>query len=191
MNTLSVPAASLSRRHLLLAGAGLLATAAFVPLMQAAPAQAATSAPAVPSTQTFVDTAAVANRFEIVSSELALKKTKDPEVVAFARQMITDHTKIGEGFVKALGKAHTGLTPPAGLNADLEATMKKLQAASGDAFVKAYVAAQLDGHKAAVGLFGGYASGGDNKVLKSFAGKVLPTIEHHLMMAETLAKKYL
>lgn len=149
------------------------------------PAEIAAAA-SVPTTAAFVATAPAANAFEIASSKLALEKSQNPAVRAFAEKMITDHTMIGEHFVAAFGQANTGLTPPDGLGPDLDAVMARLQSESGAAFDTAYVAAQTQGHQAAVGLFAGYAKGGDNAVLKAFAADTLPMIEMHLEMCYAL-----
>lgn len=141
----------------------------------------------VPSTRAFVNTAAAANQFEINSSKLALLKSLNPKVRAFASTMVKDHSLIGRNFVAALGKANTGLTPPAGLGADLDAVMVKLRGTYGPAFDAAYLDAQTKGHQAAVGLFAGYAKGGANPMMKSFARETLPTIEMHLSMCYELA----
>jgi putative membrane protein len=140
----------------------------------------------VPSTKAFVDTAAAANQFEIVSSELALTKTKNEEIVTFAKRMVTDHTEIGKNFVAALGKADTGITPPSGLGEDLDKIMARLKSEDGPAFEADYIAVQTKGHQDAVGLFAGYAKGGDNPVMQSFAKSTLPTIEMHLRMCYAL-----
>ncbi|QTL04218.1 DUF4142 domain-containing protein [Aquabacter sp. L1I39] len=132
-------------------------------------------------------TAAAANGFEIASSKLALEKSKNPAIRAFAQHMITDHTRIGEAFVAALGKANTGITPAPGLTPDLDKIMSDLSAKSGAAFDAAYVAAQTQGHMDAVGLFGGYAKGGSNAVMREFAIETLPTIKMHLTMCYELA----
>lgn len=149
------------------------------------PAEIAATA-SVPTTAAFVATAPAANAFEIASSKLALEKSTNPAVRAFAEKMITDHTMIGEHFVAAFGKAGTGLTPPDGLGPELGAIMDKLQSESGATFDKDYIAAQTQGHQAAVGLFAGYAKGGDNAVLKAFAAETLPMIEMHLEMCYAL-----
>src|SRR5918996_1897077 len=47
-------------------------------------------------TEKFVHTAAIANTFEIQSSEAALQKTTNGQVKDFADLMIKDHTRIGE-----------------------------------------------------------------------------------------------
>ena len=149
--------------------------------------QALAAAAKVPSTRAFVDTAAAANQFEIASSRLALMKSFNPKVRAFAAAMVKDHTAIGANFVAALQKANTGLTPPAGLGPDLDAIMVQLRGTYGPAFEAAYLEAQTKGHQAAVGLFAGYAKGGANPVMKAFAASTLPTIKMHLDMCYELA----
>src|SRR5690606_24691060 len=61
-------------------------------------------------TQDFVSAATIGNRFEIDTSNLALKYAKGDDVKSFAQKMITDHTKAGEELKAALGKAN--ITPP-------------------------------------------------------------------------------
>lgn len=148
--------------------------------------QALVAVARVPSTDVFVKTAAAANGFEIASSKLALEKSKNPAIRAFAQNMIKDHTRIGEAFVAALTKADTGIIPPPGLTPDLEKIMADLSAKAGAAFDAAYIAAQTQGHIDAVGLFGGYAKGGSNGVMRTFATETLPTIKMHLTMCYEL-----
>jgi putative membrane protein len=143
----------------------------------------------VPSTKAFVQTAAAANQFEIVSSELALTKTKNKEIVDFANRMITDHTQIGKNFVAAMNKANTGISVPPGLGDDLDKIMARLKSEDGAAFESDYIAVQTKGHQDAVGLFAGYAKGGDNPVMQAFAKETLPTIEMHLRMCYALPTK--
>ena len=143
----------------------------------------------VPSTKAFLGTAAAANQFEIASSELALTKTKSKEIVAFANRMIKDHTQIGKDFVAAMNKANAGISIPPGLGDDLDKIMARLKSEDGTAFESDYIAVQTKGHQDAVGLFAGYAKGGDNPVIQAFAKKTLPTIETHLQMCYALAAK--
>jgi putative membrane protein len=143
----------------------------------------------VPSTKAFVETAAAANQFEIASSELALTKTKNKAIVAFANRMIKDHTQIGKDFVASMNKANTGISVPPGLGDDLDKIMARLKSEDGATFEQDYIAVQTKGHQDAVGLFAGYAKGGDNPVMQAFAKKALPTIEMHLRMCYALAPK--
>src|SRR4051812_7820860 len=57
-------------------------------------------------TTDFINKAAVANRFEIDTSQLALKYAKAEDVKSFAQQMITDHTKVGDDFKASLAEAN-------------------------------------------------------------------------------------
>ncbi|MFG1461253.1 DUF4142 domain-containing protein, partial [Xanthobacter sp. DSM 24535] len=97
---------------------------------QPAPAEIAKAA-TVPSTAAFVDTAARANQFEIVTSQVALQNSKNKQVIAFAKKMIKDHTKIGKNFGTAFGKASTGLTLPVGLGDDFDKTLARLKGETG------------------------------------------------------------
>jgi putative membrane protein len=47
---------------------------------------------------------------------------------------------------------------------------------------------QVSAHKDAVSLFERYAKGGEDPNLKDWAGKTLPSLRHHLEMAEELDK---
>ncbi len=162
-------------------------THAAPPAGQPTPAALAAAA-TVPSTKAFIETAAAANQFEIVTSQVALQNSKNRKVRVFARKMISDHTKIGKGFVAALGKSNAGITPPPGLGADFDAILARLKSEKGAAFDADYIAVQTKGHQDAVGLFAGYAKGGDNPVLQAFAKKTLPIIQMHLDMCYALAK---
>jgi putative membrane protein len=58
--------------------------------------------------------------------------------------------------------------------------LAKLRSAHGPAFDRAYLSAQLGGHKEAVALLRKYAKSGRTPQLKEFAQKTLPTVEQHL-----------
>jgi hypothetical protein len=48
---------------------------------------------------------------------------------------------------------------------------------------------QVSAHKQAVSLFQRYGKGGDNDKLKEWAVQTLPTLQHHLDMAEEILQK--
>jgi putative membrane protein len=162
--------------------------AAALPLTSAAPLalaadpparQATAPAMATPSTSTFLTNTAVANLFEIESSKVALSKTRNDKIKAFANQMVTDHTGAGAKFKQAVSDAK--LTPPADkLDAKHQALLDDLEKKDGAAFDTAYVKAQHDGHVETVAMFEAYAKGGDNARIKQFAGEMLPTLKTHL-----------
>jgi putative membrane protein len=140
---------------------------------------AAVPAMATPSTSTFLTNTAVANLFEIESSKVALTKTRNDKIKAFANQMVTDHTGAGTKFKQAVADAK--LTPPAEkLDAKHQALLDDLKNKNGTAFDTAYVKAQYDGHVETVAMFEAYAKGGDNVRMKQFTNDMLPTLKSHL-----------
>jgi putative membrane protein len=163
-------------RRLLAICACLMATVAF-------------AADIPPATKTFIDKVAVSNKFEIDTSQLALKYSKSGDVKAFAQQMINDHTKAGEDFKASLAQAN--IEPPAdSLDVSHTAKYAKLRLFTTEkGFDAAYSDEQLRAHEDAVATFKDYAATGPTSALKSFAEKTLPTLEHHLEMVKSLKSK--
>jgi putative membrane protein len=118
-----------------------------------------------PTTQDFVTEAANSDMLEIASSKLAQQKGNADEK-KFAEQMITDHTKT---TTEIKGMVESG-------------------DAKADNFASDYDSMQVSAHKDAVSLFERYSKSGDNPKLKDWAGKTLPTLQHHLEMAQSLDK---
>lgn len=137
----------------------------------------------------FADKVTVANKFEIYTSELALKFAKSEEVRSFAKQMIDDHKRTGEEFKAALREAD--FEPPIdALDIAYTAKFMQLRAFSAEnGFDSSYVSQQLEAHEDAVSTFSDYVASGDMPALKAFATKTLPTLEHHLEMARGLSSK--
>ncbi len=150
-------------------------------LLSAAPALANSM-----TTEDFVRKASVANQFEIKTSELALKKSKNDNVEEFARQMITDHRKTGEKLKGVLASAETDAKPATALDSKHQQLLDKLSRASAEAFDREYVAIQEDAHHEAVSLFSEYSKNGKDEALKNFAAQTLPTLQGHLKHVEGL-----
>jgi putative membrane protein len=152
-------------------------------------ATAALAADVPPPTKTFIDKVAVSNKFEIDTSELALKYGKSADVKTFAQQMIDDHKKAGADFKAGLARAN--IEPPAdSLDVSHTAKYAKLRVFTTEkGFDSAYVDAQMQAHEDAVTTFRDYAANGPTPAVKAFAEKTLPTLEHHLEMAKALRSK--
>lgn len=162
----------------------------------AGPAIAQTTAPTTPPAtaaattaraSTFVPTVAASNQFEIESSQLALDRSADGSIKRFAQRMVTDHNMAADKFEKALADAEIAM-PPQKLDAKHQAILDQLEAASGDAFDKAYIEAQYNAHTEAVELFRAFVKDGDTPRLKAFAADVLPTLEGHLNHVKDLRR---
>jgi putative membrane protein len=129
------------------------------------------------SDQDFAAKAASSNKFEIRSSKMALKASSNPDVKAFAQEMIDDHTKASKGL-KAAAKA-ASIKLPAGSDAKNDALLAALEGKKGADFDRVYIDEQTKGHDEAVGLFTTYSQGGENAKLKAFAAETLPTLKKH------------
>jgi putative membrane protein len=141
-----------------------------------------------PATADFVKEAASSDMFEIQSSQLASQQS-DEATKAFATQMIADHEKT-TGEIKALvqgGKVQAEI--PTAMLPSHQSMFDKLKGLKGADFTKQYHDDQVTAHKDAVSLYQRYAKGGDNEPLKSMASQTVPTLEHHLQMAQDLDKK--
>jgi putative membrane protein len=142
------------------------------------------------ATHDFIDKAAVANKFEIDTSQLALKYGKAGDVKKFAQEMIDDHTKIGEDFKTALKQANIP-APADGLDVAHQAKYAKLRVFTTEAgFDTSYIGEQLAAHEEAVKLFKDHAANDPTPDIKKFAADTLPKLEHHLAMVKELNTKY-
>jgi putative membrane protein len=140
-----------------------------------------------PTTADFVKEAAISDMFEIGSSKLAQDKGNAQEK-SFGSQMITDHTKTTTELKGLVSSGKVKADVPSALDSSHQSKLDKLRGESGKDFSSDYNSDQLSGHKDAVSLFERYAKGGDNADLKDWAGKTLPTLRHHLEMAQNLGK---
>jgi putative membrane protein len=69
-----------------------------------------------------------------------------------------------------------------------QSMLDKLKGLQGKDFAKQYMDDQVSAHKDAVSLFERYGKGGDNDKLKNWATQTLPTLQHHLDMAQGIYK---
>lgn len=139
-----------------------------------------------PATQDFVKQAAISDMFEIQSSQLAQERG-DAADKAFAATMIKDHEKTTSELKSMVSSGDLKATLPTALDSTHQGKIDKLKSLKGGDFIARYQLDQVGGHKDAVSLFERYARGGDHPKLKEWADKMLPTLRHHLQMAQELA----
>jgi putative membrane protein len=129
-------------------------------------------------TAAFVSNASQSDMYEIQAAQIAEKRSKNPEIKAFARMMIKDHTastKAMTPLVAAAGKA-----PADKLDDRRQGFIDNLNKASDADFDKTYVDQQVAAHKEALDLMNGYAKDGSDAGLKGGAAKIAPTVQMHL-----------
>lgn len=137
------------------------------------------------SAQDFVDQAASGGMFEVKSSELALDRSENADIQAFAQKMIDDHTKANDKLASIAREE--GLTVPTEVSGDPSMLLQAVEAAEGEEFDATYVENQTTGHETTVKLFETYAQSGDDEALVTFAKDTLPTLQAHLEMAQGMA----
>lgn len=130
----------------------------------------------------FARLAASSNALEIDSSNLALERSQNEEVRAFAQKMIDDHTAAGEKMKAAAQEA--GVEVVAEMNEADQQALQALQDATD--FDQAYLDLQAKAHDEAVGLFETFSTGGQESALKDFAAETLPTLQDHQAQVRSL-----
>ncbi len=142
------------------------------------------------SSNDFVAKAAVGNLFEVKSSQLALKRSQDADVKAFAQQMIDDHGKTGNDLKAAVAESKMTVKDiPMKLDTKHQKEYNKLNKASAADFNKDYIAAQEKAHKETIALFESYSEEGDSTALKAFATNTLLALNMHKEHVDGLSDK--
>ncbi|MGE8482314.1 DUF4142 domain-containing protein [Pseudomonas sp. FP1740] len=141
------------------------------------------------SSNDFVDDAAAGGIAEVETSKLALEKSSSADIKAFAKMMITDHSKANEELA-ALAKKHDIEVPDS--TTLVKQAKEKILDLREESFDKAYANNQVKAHEEAIERFKKEANTvTDDRTkgateLKAFAQKMLPTLENHLALAKKL-----
>jgi putative membrane protein len=164
--------------------------AAAAPAPDAAASSTASPVAAAPSASDFVAKAAASDMYEIQAAKIAEKRSKNADIVNFAKTMVTDHTKSTAMVKKAIADSgRTELKPPADLPADKKAMIDALNSASAAEFDKTYLDQQTMAHQDALALMTAESQSGDVPQLKDAAGMILPVVQMHVdMLAKMTAK---
>lgn len=136
----------------------------------------------------FMNKAAQAGQMEIDASKLAETKAASGTVKRFAGQMLQDHRAAAEDL-KRLASAK-GVQLPATPSHDDQKKLEAMGALQGTSFDKQYAnEVGVKAHNDAVALFRKAASDARDNDVRDFAKKTLPTLEHHLDSAKTMASE--
>jgi putative membrane protein len=126
---------------------------------------------------------AQANIAEIETAKLAQRQTKNPDVLAFAKKMIEDHTQASNELAQLAQSK--GVSLPDKPDSKHQAMAKKLSQLNGAKFDKQYMAnAGVNDHRSALTLLKRIQTSASDPELKALAGKLQPTVELHLTMVQ-------
>ena len=136
----------------------------------------------------FILKAADAGNTEVKASTQAQLKSNSPDIKAFADAMVKDHTAVGEELKKiAMVK---GVSVPVEPSAKHQSKIDKLNALQEAKYDQKYVdEIGISAHKDTVALFKKAEKEVKDPDLKTFITKTIPSLEHHLKMAEDLKQK--
>lgn len=132
--------------------------------------------------QHFMIKAAQGGMAEVQLGNLAKDHASSASVKTFGQQMVDDHTKAGDELKSLAAKKN--ITLPADVDAKDKATIDRLSKLNGAAFDKAYMRDMVADHKKDVAEFQKEANSGKDSDVKDWASKTLPTLQHHLQMAQ-------
>lgn len=132
----------------------------------------------------FVDAAAKGGMMEVMMGELASKNGTSADVKKLGEMMAADHSK-ANAELKTWATS-VNYTLPTTLDAEQQKMHASLKSKKVSDFDRTYADMMVADHKKDVEAFKKQASEGTDPSLKSFAGKTLPTLEHHLMESEKI-----
>lgn len=137
------------------------------------------------SDKRFLKNAAEAGHFEIEGSKLALKKSRDADIIRFAKMMVDDHTQAAMK-VKELA-ARRGVELPKEPSLMQQAKLKYLEMRDGMKFDKSYAShIGVSAHEQAVKLFEDASEDAEDAELRKFAADTLPVLRKHLEEAKRI-----
>ncbi|MCD6024404.1 MAG: putative outer membrane protein [Fibrobacteria bacterium] len=166
---------SKSRLATVLLGITLLSTAAF--------------AGGKNDSRAFLKTASHNGRAEISLANLALRMASNPDIQAFAKHMIEDHTAANNRIMD-LAKADK-VTLGDDLSPKRKSVEKKLEKMNDQdrEFDRAYLNQTIKDHEKSIKLFKKQADHGTDAEVRAFAAETLPKLKKHLEMAMALNTK--
>jgi putative membrane protein len=133
----------------------------------------------------FLVQASIGNLQEIASGKLAMQKAASPNVKAFGKMMVDDHSK-AQAKLLAVAQSQNIQLPSASTATPLP-DMTLATAANKD-FDRLYVHSMVPGHRQTFMMFQNYAITGKNAAVKAFANETLPTLKQHLQAITTIDK---
>jgi putative membrane protein len=125
----------------------------------------------------FIIQASIGNLQEIQIAKLALQRSTNSEIKAFANQMIADHGN-AEAQLMQIIRTRNFQIPAEAIETPVEDLMLKNLPAKD--FDRMYVHMMVPDHRQTVQLFESYALTGKDPDVNSFAKQTLPKLKEHL-----------
>jgi putative membrane protein len=154
-------------------------------MVAAAGIAAAADTGLTPADRAFLNKAAQGGLMEVAAGKLASQRALDPAVKTFGERMVSDHTAAND-TLKSLASSKQMPLPDA-VSAEEHEALGKLEGLNGTEFDKAYSKMMVKDHVTDISDFEKEVKKGDDADVKAFAQQTLPTLRHHLMLANRLS----
>jgi putative membrane protein len=175
-----------------LTSAALVSTLSLVALPAAGHAQATQAGSAKLNDPTIVAIFDAANTWDIETGDIAAKKGSTQEIRDFGAMLARDHKTVrqqGRDLAKKLMVTPTAPKDFA-MAADHAAALKKLNAATGKDFDRAFLEHEVAYHKAVIdAVTSTLLPSLQNQEVKDLVNKVAPAFQAHMMAAQALLDK--
>ncbi|MBD5657775.1 MAG: DUF4142 domain-containing protein [Candidatus Eremiobacteraeota bacterium] len=148
-----------------------------------------TTAPLTQTDITFMTSATQYSNGEIAAGQLAVSKSQNADVLAFAREMVANHTTEKQALAPIA--TSLGVALPTTIAPAQQPAAALLMVLTGTAFDKEYIDSEVQGHTA--NLTQNYepeVADGSSPPVVGYAKTYEPQIQMHLTMAQSIAQKY-
>lgn len=129
----------------------------------------------------FVQNELSGGAFAMATSQIALQRSRNPDVRTFAQLEINEQTAVAAALGAAPGRAP--------LRQDQAAIVEQLSGMSGRTFDRMYIQGQIAGHRELLALNSEYAQGGSDPQARSVAIVAVPSIQTHLQILSRLQRR--
>jgi len=132
----------------------------------------------------FAQAMMMSDKFVIVTSKLALERSRNPAIRDFASDMIAAHRKTWRDLKRVTDRSFVNrrVTPPPVFDPDHTKRHQALLVAYGPAFDRLYVSQLFEVHQELIATLEGYARMGGYAPLREFARQTVPVIRDHQAM---------
>ena len=130
--------------------------------------------------KSYVQQTTVDDLFAAQSSELALQKSKNPQVRSFAKDVLKDHMDSSRELKQTLAVAKVDANPASGLDPEHQQLIDSLKSSSGGDFDRKYLKMQMEGHQQALETQVDYRLHGDNPKLQDYAARASTMVQSRM-----------
>ncbi|MGI5162167.1 DUF4142 domain-containing protein [Microbispora sp. CA-102843] len=124
------------------------------------------------------------NLAEIQSGQLAERQAAKESVKDAGRKFVEDHTSLDDQVKRVAEKL--GVELPGQPSEEQQAELRQFAAKSGAAFDRAWIDAQVKGHRETLDFLDKEVSSGSSQEVKNLARDAKPVVQEHLNLVESI-----